>query len=423
MAQRGETVTYNDKTYTYVQSRITYNGNNVTYAGSKTLPTAGRVMSTDMTIEPLAQLEEITLTSNQTIAYSGDGDGWNKITVAVPSDIRNQSKEVNPSLSDNTITPDAGYSGLSSVKVNKLLVEGLDATKIVSGQTVSIGFTGSPSGITVVTGSYASDASATPGDLLYNKTAYTEDGKITGTIESKTSANVTANGPTVNIPIGYYPNGAQYTVDSAVPGPTSATVNDMGTVTFEVSLPAGYYTTQTVSGAYQLDQFNGTIVIPGQTPQVLATDGKFIIGDITVASVTPGIDPSDATASPSDILAGQTAYTADGKVTGTMAEVTPTFDGGVASGTISISTSGTNTSLTTTNSSGIAVVISLNEITSAITRASVLYNGAAEGHITKADNEVALNQLAVTIGTGNKANVQVNGTGTKYINNLTVPSG
>ena len=75
MAQRGETVTYNGTTYTYVQSRITYNGNNVTYAGSKVLPTAGRVMSTDMAIEPLAQLEEISLSSNQTIVYSGSGDG------------------------------------------------------------------------------------------------------------------------------------------------------------------------------------------------------------------------------------------------------------------------------------------------------------------------------------------------------------
>lgn len=241
MAQRGETVTYDEKTYTYVQSRITYNGNNVTYAGSKTLPTAGRVMSTDMTIEPLAQLEEITLTSNQTIAYSGDGDGWNKITVAVPSDIRNQSKEANPSLSDNTVTPDAGYSGLSSVKVNKLLVEGLDATKIVSGQTVSIGFTGSPSGITVVTGSYASDASATPGDLLYNKTAYTEDGKITGTIESKSSANVSANGPTVIIPIGYYPSGAQYTVSSGTHDvvPSIEIDNTTGQITSRFSATEG----------------------------------------------------------------------------------------------------------------------------------------------------------------------------------------
>lgn len=75
MAQRGETVTYGGKTYTYVQAKINYNGNSVTYAGSKTLPTAGRVMSTDMTVEPLAQLEEVTLTSNQTIVYNGEGDG------------------------------------------------------------------------------------------------------------------------------------------------------------------------------------------------------------------------------------------------------------------------------------------------------------------------------------------------------------
>ena len=377
-----------------------------------------------MAIEPLAQLEEITLSSNQTIVYSGSGDGWNKITVAVPSDIHNQARTVNPSLNDQTIVPTSStYSGLSSVQINKVIIDGLSAGNIANGQTVSVGFTGSPSGLTVVTGSYGSDASATPGDLLYGKDAYGANGKISGTIPTNGTASIQINGPTVSVPSGYYPNNAVVSINSAVPGPTSATVDNMGTVSYSVNLPAGYYTAQTVTGVYQLDQFNGQTVTPGQTPVVLATDGKFVIGDITVASVTPGVDPSDASATPSDILEGQTAYTADGKITGTMAEVTPTFDGGTVNGTVTIGVTGTNASFTTTDTSGIAIVTSVDELGTNATRASVLYDGAVNGHITKSDDTIALAQGHISVGTGSKANIKVSGVGTNYINRLTVNSG
>lgn len=59
-------------------------------------------------------------------------------------------------------------------------------------------------------------------------------------------------------------------------------------------------------------------ISPGPSSQTLPTAGKYMGGNITVIPAQPGVDTSDATASPSNILSGYTAYARGGKMTGAM---------------------------------------------------------------------------------------------------------
>ena len=93
-----------------------------------------------------------------------------------------QSKSVSPSESTQTVTPDAGYDGLSSVSVSAIQTE----TK-----TVTANGTVTPSSgkylkqVTVnvpTSGLDTSDATATPDDMREGTTAYVNGEKVTGTI-------------------------------------------------------------------------------------------------------------------------------------------------------------------------------------------------------------------------------------------------
>lgn len=94
-----------------------------------------------------------------------------------------QSKSVSPSESTQTVTPDAGYDGLSSVSVSAIQTE----TK-----TVTTNGTVTPSSgkylkqVTVnvpTSGIDTSDATATASDIAEGVTAYVNGEKITGTIK------------------------------------------------------------------------------------------------------------------------------------------------------------------------------------------------------------------------------------------------
>lgn len=65
--------------------------------------------------EQKAKLISGTFTQNGTFNRE---DGYNQVIVNVPSDINNQNKTVNPSTSQQIITPSQGYSGLGQVTVN-----------------------------------------------------------------------------------------------------------------------------------------------------------------------------------------------------------------------------------------------------------------------------------------------------------------
>lgn len=65
---------------------------------------------------------------------------------------------------------------------------------------------------TMEPGTDTGDATATAGDILAPKTAYTAAGKVTGTIPTKGAGDLTTAGATVSVPAGYYPESVYKTV-------------------------------------------------------------------------------------------------------------------------------------------------------------------------------------------------------------------
>lgn len=159
-----------------------------------------------------------------------------------------------------------------------------------------------------VTGSYegtdTSDATATSGDILDGKTAYAGGVKITGSIPTKTSADLTVSGDTVTAPAGYYASAASKAVASgsvSIPGDTisiapsisistggivTAMVADSKTVT-PVVLP-GYVSSASSavmpivgSSSLQLPVQAAQTITPTTSDQTISS-GKYLTGTQTI---------------------------------------------------------------------------------------------------------------------------------------------
>lgn len=110
-------------------------------------------------------------------------------------ELKGQTKTVTPSTSEQTISPDAQYNGLTSVTVNAV-TSAIDSNIVADNIKKDVSILG-------VTGTYApekeidtSDADATASDIVLNKTAYVNGQKITGTLP-------------------LFPNTSTFTVDNA----------------------------------------------------------------------------------------------------------------------------------------------------------------------------------------------------------------
>lgn len=140
------------------------------------------------------QTETKTVTSNGTVTPSA-GKYLKQVTVNVPtsSSPNLQTKSVSPSESEQSVTPDTGYDGLSRVTVGAIQTE----TK-----TVTTNGTVTPSSgkylkqVTVnvpTSGIDTSDATATADDIAKNKTAYINGEKVTGSLILVNDFNLNSN--------------------------------------------------------------------------------------------------------------------------------------------------------------------------------------------------------------------------------------
>lgn len=145
------------------------------------------------------------------------------------------------------------------------------------------------------------DATLDSGDKMLNGvTAYAGGTKYTGTIETKTSSNLSASGATVTAPAGYYASNASKSVASGsatAPGTISGTSASVSTGTNVLTLTKTVSVTPSVTAGYVANGTAGNssvslsatvttkaaaTITPGTSNQTIAS-GTYLTGAQTIA--------------------------------------------------------------------------------------------------------------------------------------------
>lgn len=140
---------------------------------------------------------------------------------------------------------------------------------------------GKASGGGVTLPSLSNPASAS--DILSGKEAINSSGnKMTGTIATKTSSDLTASGATVTVPAGYYASNATKSVSTATQATPSVSIDSAGKITASATQTAGYVSAGTKTGTKQLTTQAAKTITPSTSSQTAVAKDVYTTGAVTV---------------------------------------------------------------------------------------------------------------------------------------------
>lgn len=186
---------------------------------------------------------------------------------------------------NQTIASGKYLTGTQTIRA--VTTSNLSAENIKAGVTVKVGDSADDDRIAGVAGTFTNDATAVAGDILSAKTAYVNGSKVTGTILTKSAANLTANGATVTVPAGYYSTQVTKDVSSGSAFTPAVTITQNPTITVNANgLITATYTgsssiTPTVTAGYIAAGTAGTVSTSGSNTSQLTTQAAQTITPTT----------------------------------------------------------------------------------------------------------------------------------------------
>ena len=223
-------------------------------------PTLSLNSSTGVVTANVTGSSSVTPTVSAGYVSSGTG-GTISVSGSSTYQLTTQAAQtITPGTQNITVASGRWLTGAQTVSGDANLV----AANIANGVTI-FGVQGTHAG-----GTDTSDATATSADLLSGKTAYAKGVKLTGTIPTKTSTDLSATWSNVTIPSGYYASAITKAVTAGTAGTPTASKgtvsNNQISVTPSVTNTSGYIAGGTKTGTAVTvsasELVGGTYIIP-----------------------------------------------------------------------------------------------------------------------------------------------------------------